>query len=158
MDVDDDWLGSKSDPTSRTPKGETQSKSPERTSSQKQDDWLGLGKEDDADDWLSATLKSKREKKSAVAADDDWLGLGPKSNQFATTKDSEGGKEKMRCGFTVIFAAVMHLHTFIELRVGLTLVGFEYYLRDITPNVTESALCLFSASRCQLLPRPMNEA
>ena len=95
----DDWLGMG---TSRRSRGDSQSrsKSPENLIDKKASDWLDLGKddkEDEADDWLSATLKSKKERKSS-AAGDDWLGLNDTKSTKADSSDLQGVREDVDSG------------------------------------------------------------
>ncbi len=84
---DDDWLGLGS---SSTPAGrgrQSRSESPDKlaSASKQDDDWLGLGKDnDDSDDWLSTTLKAKKERKTAG---EDRLGAKDNKTQSGSTSD-----------------------------------------------------------------------
>ena len=71
---------------------QSRSRSPDKSTSNKSDDWLGLGKEekeDVADDWLTATLKSKKESRSSTAGD-DWLCLNDTKSSKADSADYLG--------------------------------------------------------------------
>ena len=92
-DADDDWLSTGA-PETRIIRRDSQSRSrsPDKSTTNRSDDWLGLGKEekeDVADDWLTATLKSKKESRSS-AAGDDWLGLNDTKSSKTDSADYLG--------------------------------------------------------------------
>ena len=75
-DGDDDWLSLGATGTRETKRdSQSRGRSPDKSTSNTSDDWLGLGKETKEDladdDWLSATLKIKKESRSSSAGD-DW--------------------------------------------------------------------------------------
>ena len=92
-DADNDWLSIGAPGNRRTRRdSQSRSRSPDKSTSNKSDDWLGLGKEekeDVADDWLTATLKSKKESRSSTVGD-DWLGLNDTKSSKADSADYLG--------------------------------------------------------------------
>ena len=91
-DADDDWLGLGTGSRKSRRSSQSRIRSPDKPTGNKSDDWLGLGKdekEDFSDDWLSATLKSKKERKSSTTGD-DWLGLNDTKTSKADSTDYLG--------------------------------------------------------------------
>ncbi len=86
-EADDDWLGLGTSSTTAGRGRQSRSETPDKlaSASKQDDDWLGLGKDnDDSDDWLSTTLKAKKERKTAG---EDRLGAKDNKTQSGSTSD-----------------------------------------------------------------------